>query len=682
MGQPVGTRISQNVMTAAPGELRTGQLNDYELSARGGGDNYSFYVSGNYANEQGVLYNNFANRRSIRSNFAFNPSPKLDFTVNFGFTNQHIRLPKNDDDANGIMFNAMLYRPGRANPWGNNLTPDTANMYDNETNANQWLVGTTVNYRPFDWFKNRLTVGYNQQTARATLVYPPGQVAVKLAADVTGYIAEQVPQTANYTVNYAGTITSQLRPQLSSDLSFGMQFLANRYNNLFADGTGLASPFTTLIGSAAKTTGSESYSEANSLGFFGQEQVGLSSRLYLTAGVRMDNNSVFGSDVKRIFYPKLSGSYIISDEPWFHMRGIDNLRLRAAWGEAGKAPAPYAATRTYSAGVTTLGDGSAVSTVAAAAYGNSALEPERGSEVEAGFDASFLKNRAGLEFTYYYKHMSNGLVSIPVAPSTGFTGSYYANLLNMTNRGVEAVFRATPVQRTNFSWDANLTFSTNANKLVSFGYDRKPTFSGPYAPVQGLVPGYPVYGFWAREPKRDASGNVVIVNGVAQAGDTVYAGSATPTRTLGFSNTFTILKNFTLFGLLDYQGGFYQFDVRDWRRAIAGLTDFMSNPNSDPTQVAIEKGYNQLTQPWIKPADFLKLRDLSLSYTLPRSLSGRLGSERTSLTVAVHNVGVLWTRYSGLDPEENYAGADDFTRVDAWTMPQLRRVTAALNVSF
>lgn len=682
VGQALNTRLSQNVMTADPNELRTGRVSNYALSVRGGGDNYSFYIAGTYDDEQGVLYNNYFKRRSIRSNFAFNPVPKLDFTVNFGFTNQHVRLPKNDNDANGIMFNAMNYRPGRANPWGNNLTPDTANMYDNQTDANQLILGTTANYRPFSWFKNRVTIGYNQQVSRAQVIYPPGRVAVKLAADITGYVQQQIPQTTNYTVDYAGTISRALGSGISSDLSFGMQLLANRYNRLYADGLGLASQFTTLIGSAAKTTGAESFSESNSLGLFAQEQVGLSERIFLTAGVRMDNNSVFGTDVKRIFYPKVSGSWVLSDEPWFHLPQVSNLRVRAAWGQAGKAPDAYTATRTYTAGVTTLSDGSPVSAVLASTYGNPGLEPERGTEIEAGFDAAFLGGRAGIEFTFYNKHMTNGIIGLPVAPSTGFTGTFYDNLLNMTNRGVEATLRGTPLQLRKLSWDATLTLATNANKLNSFGYNRKPSLTGYYSPVQGLWPGYPVYGFWARRPKLDASGNVVIVNGIAQAGDTVYVGSSTPTREIGFSNTFTLFRNLAAFVLLDYKGGFYQFNVRDFRRNNSNLTDFMTNPSSDPTEVAIRHGYPQLTKPWIQPADFIKLRDVSLTYTIPARFLQRFGTERASLTLAAHNVGILWTRYGGLDPEANFDGADDFNRNDAWTMPQLRRITASLNVSF
>lgn len=686
-GHAVGDKISQNTMTLDPQQIRRGPVQNYALAMRGGGDNYSFYIGGTYDDEQGVFYNNFSKRRSIRSNFGFNPLSVLDFTVSVGFSQQHVRLPKSDDDANGIMYNAMLIRPGRANPWGNSLQPDTANMYDNQTRASTIILGTTANYRPFPWFKNRLTVGYTNLTSQADIFYAPGRIAIKLAAgDPTGVIAEQIPRTSNYTVDYAGTLTRQVLKNVQSDLSFGMQFLANRYNLLYADGYGIASQFTRLVSSAAKTTSSQSFSETNSLGFFGQEQVGINGRIFLTAGLRMDNNSVFGADIKRIFYPKFSGSWVVSDEKWFHVSHMDNLRLRAAWGQAGKAPAAYAATRTYSSGVTTLANATSVSALYAAAYGNPKLEPERGTEIEAGFDASAFGGRAGLEFTFYNKHMTNGLLSTTVAPSTGFNSTYLLNLLNMTNRGTEATVTATPIQSKNLAWNARLNMATNHSKLISFGDNRPGSLYGDYTGVQGLWPGYPLYGYFGRGPKLDASGNVMTQNGVALAGDTTYIGPSSPTREVGFSNTITVFKNVSLFALLDYKGGHYLFDVRDWRRNYASLTEFMLDPKSDPNTVAMYKAWSGPTgfvsKPWIMPADFLKLRDVSVTYTLPQNLAHAVRTDRASVTLSSHNVLTLWTKYKGLDPESNFNGATDFIRTDGWTMPPLRRISASLNVSF
>jgi TonB-linked SusC/RagA family outer membrane protein len=686
-GVSPGTRLSQNVMQAHPNEIRTGALSNYSLSVRGGGDHHSFYMSGSLDDEDGILLNNFARRRSLRTNFAFSPVPEADFSVNVGFTRQHVRLPKSDDDANSIMFNSMLYRPGRANPWGNSLDPDTANMYDNQTRANTFILGAVGNYRPFSWFSNRLTIGYTSLVSEADIYYMPGRVSVKLASpDPGGFVAQQIPRTENYTVDYAGTLSANVTPSISSAFSVGAQFLSNKYHYLYADGRKLASASSRLVSSAAVTSSREEFSETNSLGFFAQEQVGLNDRLFLTAGLRMDNNSVFGDEIKRIFYPKVSASYVISDEDWFKLPRVENLRLRAAWGQAGKAPGAYAAARTYSSSVATLGDGTSAPAIAADEYGNPHLEAERGSEFEIGFDASLFDGRAGVQFTYYNKHMTNGLLPVAVSPSTGFSGSYLANLLDMTNKGIEIVLSGTPFQGNDFVWDARANISTNSNKLNSFGDDRPPSLSGNYTGVQALRPGYPVYSYFGRGPKLDANGQVMTQNGVALAGDTVYVGPSSPTREVGLSNTFTLFKNFTVFTLLDYKGGFYMFDVRDWRRAYASATEFMTNPSSDPTQVAIYKAWNGptgfLSMPWIMPGDFIKLRDVSLTYALPSSVTDRVRLGDASVTLAAHNLAILWTKYGGLDPEANFNGANDFIRTDVWTVPQLRRYTVSLNVSF
>jgi hypothetical protein len=112
----------------------------------------------------------------------------------------------------------------------------------------------------------------------------------------------------------------------------------------------------------------------------------------------------------------------------------------------------------------------------------------------------------------------------------------------------------------------------------------------------------------------------------------------------------------------------------------------MTNPSSDPTQVAIYKAWNGptgfLSMPWIMPGDFIKLRDVSLTYALPSSVTDRVRLGDASVTLAAHNLAILWTKYGGLDPEANYNAANDFIRTDVWTVPQLRRYTVSLNVSF
>jgi TonB-linked SusC/RagA family outer membrane protein len=686
VGKAEGAIISGQPLKTDPDALRAGDLRQYALSVRGGGEGYSFYLSGDINDEEGIFHNNFSNRKSGRANFAFAPTGELDIAVSVGYSQQHVRLPIADEHAQGMLFGAARSEPGRlyAAPGGlgwSQRTPDLINRFDNQTRSERTVMSTTVNYRPFTWFANRLTVGVDAGKGVAEIFYAPFDPA-KLGPD-SGFIAQRTPDTHIYTLDYAGTINQQLSESLSSSFGFGMQFNAARYKTLYAEGRGLGSSVTRTISSAAVTAGAQTYSESNSLGFFAQEQVGWRDRLFVTAGLRMDNNSVFGTEIKQIFYPKLSASYVISEESFFNLPYVDNLRLRASWGQAGNAPGAYAATRTFTSSVATLADGTTVPALRNGAYGNPDLKPERGEEIEFGFDAALLNNRAGIELTYYAKHMRDGLLYVPIPPSSGFSGSVQKNLLETKNSGLELSINGTPVEGRAVTWESRLNLATNSNELVSFGDGRAPQKMGLYAAVQRHQPGYPLAGYWGRDVQRDADGKPKLNASNQVLIDTadVYVGPSTPTREVSFSNTVTLFGNLRLYALLDYKGGHYMFNVTDWYRTRNDLTYEMLDPNTPAVDKQILKN-GSVTLPWIQQADFLKLRDVTVAYTLPTRFSRRFGSNQTSFAITGHNMALLWTRYGGIDPEVNLHGDAEFLRAQAYTVPMTRRITASLNVSF
>jgi len=703
-GRSVGDIISGDPLNDHPDAMRAGALRQYALSVRGGGDGYSFYVSGDIDDNEGIFHNNFSDRRSARANFTFFPTDALDFAVNLGYTHQEVRMPFSDEAAQGIMFNASLSVPGQqyAAPGGLGwwlMTPDRANQFDNQTQADRWILGTTVNYRPFEWFRNRLTVGFDNNRRHAEIFYQPND---PMGLRPEGYIAQRVPETQLYTVDYAGTMTHDLTDALSSAFSFGMQFDARRNTTIEAHGEGLGTDATRTVSAAAVTSGGQSFAESRSLGFFIQEQLGWQDRLFLTAGLRMDNNSVFGADIQRIFYPKVMGSWVVSEEPFYQnlaAAGLESLRLRAAWGQAGNAPGTYAAQRTYTVSTVTLPDGSSIPALRSGAFGNPGLQPERGTEVEAGFDLSFLQDRFGVEFTYYNQRLRDGLLSVSVPPSSGFSGSIIENLLETRNTGVELSLTALALETPAVSWEAGLNLTTNRNELLAFGDDRAPMTMGLYfAGIQQHRVGYPLGGFWGREIYRGAEAQNAQGRAIntpdgqlaAVVADTAsFIGPSTPTREASLANTVTLFGGAVqLYGLLDYAGGHYQFNVRDWRRSALGLSWETVDPNTDPAELAIlrqpfgQAAVGGLPEPWVQQADFLKLRDLSVSFFVPGQWTDRIGADQLRLTLAGHNVATLWTRYGGLDPEVNFHGDADFLRMDGFTVPSTRRLTASLNVMF
>ena len=693
IGTQPGDIVSHRVMSESDA-LRNGGISRASLSASGGSDRYSYFVSGSRDNEEGVNLNNYSRLGSLRGNFSFVPSSKLTFTTNLAYNQNHVRLPLNDNIAFGLIISSYLAIPGRQYPYPAGLNyftilPSVANTYDNQTRSDRFIVGSSADYRPVPWFSNKFRVGLDMNIGRAELYFPPqagglDPFSARASFDLVntkGFIAQGRPFNQDFTINYDGTVTRDLTSSLVSNSSFGVQFLSNAYHRTDAYGQDLGSLGIRSVSAAAVTTGGEQDTTQKSIGFYVQQQAAWRDRLFVTGAVRVDNNSAFGSQLNRVFYPKASVSWVVSEEPFFHLAYVDQLRLRAAWGQAGNSPGPFDAIRSYTTSVVT-GPTTTSSALRYGSVGNPNLKPERGSEIELGFESSLIGGRLGLDLTYYNKTTHDALLPVAVPPSTGFAGTQLANLGTIANRGIELVLNATPVRRNPLTIATTLSLSTNSNKLVSFGDPRSAIVFGDYAPVQRYQPGFPLAAYWAQRVQYDANG-AVIKNAAGQPiidPVSVYMGPSVPTREMSFSNDFIVFENLRLHSLFDYKGGHYMFNVKDWRRDRAGLSWATVNPQANPDEVLARKF---AAENWydIQKADFLKLRDLSLSYDLPSQWVGRFADHATVM-LAGHNLRI-WTKYGGVDPELNFnGGTSTFNRNDSWTVPTPRRYTFSVAARF
>ena len=687
-GQAPGTILRERFLDDA---LRTGDLRNLMLSVGGGGRGYSFFAALDDDREEGVFSNSENSRTGARANFAFYPSDQVDFTVNLGYVRSQTAFPMTDNGPN-VLEAAWTYQPGRAPQPGQTYgfaggAPEQYDVYENRLEGDRVTLGTTLHYRPFEWFRNRLTVGGDINSRQANRYVPPGS----LFAPTSGQMTQGAPRNNVYSVDYAGTVEHGLPRELSSSLSFGAQYINSRYSNTIAQGTGFSTDLVRNISSATTRHSWDEFLEVKSLGLFVQEQIGWRNRLFVTAAVRMDNSSVFGDDIERLYYPKLSAAWVVSEEPFFARLGwVDQLKLRAAWGQAGNAPDPFAAVTSY--GVWQTVDpvtGEVVSGTRLLSLGNPDVKPERGSEVELGFDAALLGNRLGVELTFYDKTTRDALMQVPLSPSeSGIAGgTQFRNLGEINNRGVELGLTATPLQTHSLTWDARLTLATNRNRLVDFGFETDPILLGVTTLNQRHAEGYPLAGYWVHDPVWDAGSNRYV------AGEARFLGPSVPTREAALANTFTVLGNLRLFTLLNYRGGYYLLNMTDWRRCRAELCEEVNDPGTSPERRAMltaELGANDAL--YTQRADHIKVRDVSLTWTLPGRYTRGWGTDRAALTLAGHNLGYLWKpEYRGLDPEVTFNGINQpggdgqtfgWTRMDYWTVPMTRRVTLALDLSF
>ncbi len=693
-GNGANTALYPDVLPTDTNGARTYGRN---LSARGGGDLFNFFISAEQNDEEGVYENNFSNRQGGRANFGFTPSQDLSFNVNVGYARNHVRMPLSNNSSNSILRNGMRGRASaiyQFEPGYRGYGPTLANEWDVQTQTERYTLGATINYNPTSWFQNRLVVGLDQSNRRETDYTDPGSLtaSVSSAPRGIGYKSVRSPVGHIWTVDYSGTVTTDINETYNSAFSAGVQLNRTRGESFRAIGEGLVSGNLNLVGSAATTRADQQFTEQNSLGFYVQEVVGYNNRLFATAAVRVDDNSAFGKDFSLVVYPKAQVSYVVSDEDFFNVGAIEQLKLRAAWGQAGNPPNPFSADRTYAPNVA-YDDGQIVNILRPQSYGNPDLKAETGSEIELGFDASLFAGRLGVDVTWYNQSTKDALIAVPDPPSSGFSGSHLTNVGEINNTGFEILLTGTPIYTRKLQWDATISLTTNKNELVSWGDAPLTEISfGEFATVQKHIPGYPMGGYWPKDVERDAGGAPILTTsgGVTVAEDE-YLGPSAPTREIGFTNSITLFDNFRIFSNLDYKGGNFQWcAICSIRSRVDQNTYTINRPDADATDVAVVKSLQ--TRRWLKEADFLKLREVSLSYQMPSSAIDRLGVSSASVTISGRNLW-MWTKYkfeedgTGLgspDPEVNFSSTagGGFNRSDYASIPMLRTFSASFRFTF
>jgi TonB-linked SusC/RagA family outer membrane protein len=688
-----------------PNPLRTGIQRNLNLSVQGGGESYNFFLSGEKNDQDGTFYNNWNDRLGGRANFGFVPSEKANFSVNLGYVQLNQQTPQSDNSSNSILRNAFRGQAGGPSsqylPGFRNFMPEFSNKYNNAVESERLTMSVTSQYNPFSWWQNKLTVGMDRndrtQTAQSQIDLTGRAPFGSTAA--TGQISHDYDLIYLWTVDYAGTFNTQLSNDVNSALSAGMQLTKRRSESHSISGNGLVSNNLNLVSAAANRSATQGYSEQTSLGFYVQEQVGWRDRLFGTAAVRVDDNSAFGRDFSLVIYPKASLAYVISEADFFTAAWIDELKLRAAWGQAGNAPAPFSADRTYQTGRTVVKD-VAVNALATDAFGNPNLKAETGQEIELGFDASLLRGRVGLDVTYYHKTTKDALLGVADPPSSGWNDEHLVNVGEIRNTGFDIAIDGTVVDLPAFQWNATASIGTNANELVTFGKDAQgnPTLLeqrfGEFLSVQRHREGFPLGGYWATDVQRDARGMPILdANGQATVVPCVwdpqdhslceeeYLGPSMPTRTIGLTNTFRILNNLQIYSFLDYQGGHWQWcAICSVRTRIDNNTKEINDPNLDPVERA--RLLSLQTKEFIYRADFIKLRELAATYTIPPSFTSRFGFSRAAVTVSGRNLAV-WTRYKGnTDPEVAFNSTNQFGRTDYAAIPMQRHIQVAFNFNF
>ena len=692
-GQEVGAPISD-----APLERnnvwRDGNVLTTRWSGRGGGENFGYFVSVSGHDEEGILPNNAIERFSARTNFDWTPHETLSVDVSWGLSRNRIQLPDNDNNIYGWLGGALLGTPinrgTAADGWyAANRQVEAISAINFVATTIRTQPSITVNHSPLSWLSHRITVGVDMNRTQSRKFFPRNDLGWYATDEVNSGSMEQRRQNRDeITFDYQATATRPVTDDLNLTLSTGALLISRTTDMAGANGIGFVTNAATSINAAAEASGVGSFSEFREAGFFGQAQFAWRDVLFVTGATRWDFNSAFGDTSESFVSPKGEVSYVISDEDY--MTGImsdrfSSLRLRAAWGRSARSPGATSALTTFGASPFAISSAETGSGVVPVNPGNPDLRPEKGEEWEFGFDAGFLNERVGVDVTWFDKVSSDLILDRPLAPSLGFSQDPVVNVGALQNQGLEVGIDARILQMQDVDFDLRVSLSTLSQEITDLG-DVEPFGSGTQV-REGIQP-------FARHTYRVRE--IDLENQVAIVSDTMeFVGNNTPDFEGSVAGTLTLFQNLRLYTQVDWQSGFVIFNSTDqfrerqfgtgerWVMRDEVLTEeerirrfgpWITETDGD----AVARG--NANEEYIESGDFTRLREVSLTYTLPSALSTRFGASRASITVGARNL-ALWTDYSGPDPEA-LSASTNFTRTEFLTVPQARRWVTSVNLTF
>ncbi len=657
--------------------LRTGHEQRYDMSVTGGNDLVSFFVSGGLVDQTGTLPNDELAQGSFRGNVSFSPIDNLTIQWNTGYTRTRVRKTPVGGTAEGVTLNAFR----RERNYFNDNNPEVIREvldFDLRNFIDRLTTGATMTYSPGSNFSTRLSVGYDLADQETRAIEPFGFFYVPL-----GRMHDTRWENRTLSVDYVASVNRGFGADLTSSLSVGAQLFQEETLRTAAYSQDFPGPGEPTVSSGGTALGFEDRQRVINAGFFVQNVFGAKDRYFLTLGVRFDGNSAFGENLGLQAYPKISGSYVISDED-FWAPGLGSMKLRAAWGQAGRAPGAFDAVQTWSPDK--LGNSVAF---LPNNLGNPDLGPERTTELEVGFDWAGLSDRLTVDATYYHQVTSDALFQVSQIPSNGGWGSQLANVGEVENQGFELTVNGTILESADWGWDLNLALSTNKSEVTDLGGvdrfgvgNRGDIVLGQPAPV---MTGQCV-------TNEEAFADPIIEQ------DCNY-GPNQPTRIITPSTTLRLpWGGASLTARAEYQGGHYAYSLMDGESITRGIrwpACFNSYPDIESGNLesvtARERAYciptNANRDFAIFPMDFFRMRDVTLSVPIPAEFLGASGGR---VAFSAGNF-FTWRKasYSLADPETsggfqtgNQAGGNEFTHSVGGSIPIPASYTLTLRLSY
>lgn len=635
-----------------------------QASVTGGNDQTTYFISGLNEHDGGIAPNTGYQKQSLRTNLDQALGSHVQVGINLNVIHSLSKRGISNNDNTGTST-YLVYpttpsfvdlRPTGgvypSNPFAPSNPLQTFAELKNNEDVWRMLATSTVKWHALETGAQQLdftvTGGvdyFNQRNdilSPADLQYEPqdgqaGTVVLGKASDLH--------------LNLVGSVVHTYTPgsgAYQAHTSAGFQYEDHNLNQSNTVGRTLALGLQN-VSQAASVSTAQSEQPGRLLGLYGQEEVlAMNERLLLTAGIRGDRNSVNGDPTHYFLYPKAAASYRLLQP----LGGVDEIKLRVAYGQTGNPPLFTARWVLDS----TSAIGGLVGQFRPLVLGDTAIKPERNTEIEGGLDATLSHDFATIGLTLYQKSVTDLLLLQSVAPSTGYTQRIF-NGGELRNRGVEAYLAVSPVRTPQTTWLVRSTFYLNRSKIVSLP-----------------VPAFNTAGFGtslgAFRIAPDSSATQIV-------GTEGLVGDANPKFQMSLSSDLT-------------HGRFSLGFLWDWKHGgdIINLTQllydaFGNSPDQVPAgNTRISTWAGGKTKVYVQDGSYLKLRELSLSMDLPAAVPAHFGMSTARLSLTGRNL-LKFTPYKGLDPEVSNFGNQAIARdIDVAPFPPSRSFYLSIDLGF
>lgn len=717
----------------------TGFSQEENVSVSGGGEKIQYYLSAGNVNQDGIVPKEDYSRTSFRSDIRASLSDKLEISASANYVKSGGYRVQRGSNISGVMVGIIRTSPSFDN--GNGLkgrdaanNPDTYllpdgtqrsyrhGIYDNpywtvamnpaRDNVRRFIGRTSFDYNPFEWANIRGSLSYDEYSDVRKHI-----LAEHSASNPQGEISNRSIFNQDINMQLLMLTENKLSDKLTLKGTLGYDGFRTSNLDRGVVGTSMAIPGLYNISNTASQTNSELESRRKLDGVLAEAKFEYEDMLFINASFRNDWSSTLPKNNNAFQSYGFGGSFV-----WTELLNQSTFlnygKLRASYGKVGN-DAPVYSTLTYYNSADIGGDFfidnnefplfSKVAFERSSQQGNGNIKPETTKEYEFGLEADFLDSRIHLDVTYYNKRTEDQVIAVDQPSSSGFT-SRIVNAGLITNKGWELSGSIRALDLKDFSWDIDANWTSYRNEVVRLAPNVESILLSGLGSINSYaIPGQPYSAIMGTRYLRNDDGEVVIGNDgfpLMDSADGVI-GDPNPDWTMGVRNTFTY-KNFSVSALLDVRSGgdlwcgtceiadnfgtsaktAEERDITGY--VFDGVNVDTGEPNTkevafaDPNKSVNDNrwaryGFTGEAENYIYSTSWVRLRELSISYSLPRNIIDKIFLTGARITLSGRNL-FLHTNYPGVDPETNLNGDSNGTGLDYMNQPGTK--SYSVNVTF